>query len=321
MKSVLLAAATVGFLVAMPVYYDWPEMNGHQESETDEPVHLMAGRLGGTYLALADDIAKELKTQNLRVIPMVGEGARQAILDLLDFEHIDVAMLQSDTLNFARTQGIDASGELRYITALYSEEFHVLARRDIMSIYDLSGEVVNVGPAASGGSLTALFVFSDLGIQVEATNLPNDEALAALERGEIAALTRVVGQPARFFEGVQGDGLHFLSVPSVEVGPPYQSASLNPDSYPQLVDIPVETISVAAILATNASPKAPDRMARVDRFVDAFFGSIGRPRSNTDHPKWEEVNPHLDLAGWRRLDSAQAALRKIARRESNALAD
>ena len=265
---------------------------------------------------MADDIARLVEPSDIRVIPMVGRGSVQALDDLLTLGSVDVAMLQTDVLNLAKASRpkADLEERIRYVTALYGEELHVLARRDITSIWDLEGKAVNVGPASTGTFLTSMFVFADLGIDIDAQTMTNHEALLALERGEIAAMTRIVGQPAQPFLNLSPHKLHFLSVPADQVGLPYRKAELTRESYPNLIGQPIETVAVSAVLATSTDPQRPDRQARIDRFVEAFFSDFYRLREDDQHPKWQEVNPAIDIPGWRRLPSAKQALAGLLRR-------
>src|SRR6185437_4530112 len=111
--------------------------------------------------------------------------------------------------------GVEQS--VQYITKLYDEEVHVLARKDIARIEDLAGKPVNVDLTGSGTAMTASLLFDSLGIAVQPANLDQPTALEKLKQGELAAIVFVTGQPSRLFSSVAADsGLHFLSVPSTD---------------------------------------------------------------------------------------------------------
>ena len=314
-RGAILAVIAILF-VALP--YGWrPSVVDDRRGSGDQaPIGLMAGRLNGTYLQMADDIARLVEPRDIRVIPMVGRGSVQALDDMLTLESVDIAMLQTDVLNLAKANRPEADLEehIYYVTALFAEELHVLARRDIASIWDLEGKTVNVGPASTGGFLTSMFVFADLGIEIDVRTMDLQEAFSALERGELAAMTRIVGQPAQPFPSLSPHELHFLSVPADQVGLPYRKAKLTRESYPNLIDQPIETVAVSSVLATSVDPERPGRQVRIDRFVEAFFSGFSRLRGGDLHPKWQEVNPAIAVPGWQRLPSAKQALTGLLRR-------
>lgn len=66
-----------------------------------------------------------------RVLPVIGKGALQNIADLKLLRGIDMAILQTDVLDYARQQNLFAGIEswATYITKLYNEEFHLVARQ------------------------------------------------------------------------------------------------------------------------------------------------------------------------------------------------
>ncbi len=308
-RGAVLAAAALLF-VALPYGWKPAAVDDRRGSDDRLPIGLMAGRMGGTYLQMANDIAELVEPDHIRVIPMVGRGSVQALDDLLTLESVDLAMLQTDVLNLAKASMPDADLEesIRYVTALYAEELHVLARRDIASIWELDGQTVNVGPSSTGTFLTSMFVFTDLGIEIDARTMGGQEALLALQRGEIAAMTRIVGQPTPIFSAISSGDLHFLSIPEALVGNPYGTAELTKESYPRLIDQPIETVAVSAVLATSIDPERPGRQARINRFVKAFLSGFSQLGRGDQHPKWQEVNPAVGIPGWRRLPSAEQAL-------------
>lgn len=274
-------------------------------------IGLMAGRFGGTYLHIANDLAETASQYGIRVIPMVGKGSVQALDDLINLKSVDISMFQVDVLNLAKkaNPSTDLQRHLRYITTLYPEELHLLARRDIGSVWELEGQAVSIGPLETGTAMTSLFVLADLGIEIDARPMTNPDALAALQRGEIAAMIRIVGQPVAMFQNLPDRNLHFLPIPADQVKRPYRSTQLMPESYPHLIDDqPVETVSVMAVMATILDPRQPERQANIDQFARTFISNFEKLRQEHHHPKWHEVDPKIDLPGWQRLEAAEEAL-------------
>jgi TRAP-type uncharacterized transport system substrate-binding protein len=116
---------------------------------------------------------------------------------------------------------------ITYITTLYNEEFHLIARPEINSISDLANQKVAVDVHGAGAAITAARLFDLLGIAITATNETPEEALEKLRQGEVAAVASVAGKPAPVFCDLIGEnGLHFLPIPSnVVIGAGYAPAA------------------------------------------------------------------------------------------------
>jgi uncharacterized protein len=275
-------------------------------------VGVISGGVDGTYVRIASDLAAVLDDgDRLRVLPVVGKGSLQNITDILLLRGVDIGIVQSDVLAYARRKqlhpGIDRS--IQYITKLYDEEVHVLARQDIAKLSDLAEKKVNVDVRGSGTSMTASVLFETLGIAVQATNDDQNTALEKLKQGEIAALVYVAGKPARLFSGIGSDtGLHLIPVPiSKPLLETYLPAQFKNSDYPQLVPdgSPVDTIAVGSVMAAFAWPPGHERYKKVGRFVDAFFGKFQLFMQPPRHPKWKEVNLTAQVPGWTRFAPAQ----------------
>src|SRR6266446_572301 len=124
-------------------------------------VELETARAAGISVRIAEDLANVIDDgATRRVLPVVGKGSLQNLTDLKLLRGIDMAILQADVLDYAKEQrllsGIESS---TYSAKLYNEEFHLLARREIKGIADLSGQKVNVDLLGSGTAITATRLF------------------------------------------------------------------------------------------------------------------------------------------------------------------
>ena len=280
-------------------------------------VEVVSGGVDGTYIRIATDLSSVLDAgDQLRVLAVVGRGSLQNVSDVLYLRGIDIGLVQSDVLAYAKLNhlypGLEKS--LQYISKLYDEEVHVLARPEIKAIEDLAGKKVNVDVRGSGTAMTASVLFQGLGVAAEPTYDTQQTALEKLKNGEIAALVYVAGKPAKLFSGLGADtGLHFLPVPLAErLADTYLPAELDHDSYPALVaDKPVDTIAVGSVMAVFAWSPRTERYARVSRFVDAFFSKFQQFLQPPHHPKWHEVNLAAQVPGWTRFAPAKAALDRL----------
>ena len=282
-------------------------------------VSIISGGIRGTYIRIAADLADALDDQyDLRVLPVIGKGSVRNIEDLLYLRGIDVAIVQSDVLDFYRRGKLIPNIEqrIRYITKLYNEEIHILAKSELDSVDQLAGRRVNFGTEGSGTFMTSGIIFDDLGIEVEVTTYPEPAALEQLRAGEIDALVFVGGKPLALLEPVGSDEqLHLLAIPADRIKGAYVPAALTADAYPSLIkpDAAVPTVAVSAVMAAYNWPANHPRGQKVNRFIDHFFANFDRLMQPPFHPKWQEVNLDAEIPGWQRirtlpeLESATAA--------------
>jgi TRAP-type uncharacterized transport system substrate-binding protein len=180
-------------------------------------VEIETSGAAGISVRIAEDLANLVDDgATRRVVPVVGKGSVQSLTDLKYLRGIDMAIVPSDVLEYAREQkllpGIEVS--MTYITRLYNEEFHLLAGAKIKNVSELANKKVNVDLRGSGTSITSTRLFDLLKLKPTLVNDSSEVALEKLRRGEIAALAFVAGKPAPLFLRLKGDGgLHFIDIP------------------------------------------------------------------------------------------------------------
>src|SRR5215470_6556909 len=279
-------------------------------------VYIATSSVLGTDVRIAEDLANVLDDgATRRIVPMVGKGSLQNLMDLKVLRGIDVAIVQTDVLDYAKAQrNPPAIESVPYIAKLYNEEFHLLAGADVKSVDDLAGKKVSFGLQGDGTNFTGPRLFNLLKIKVTPVNYDQATALAKLRSGEIAALAYVAGKPAPLFLDVrQQDHLHFLAIPlKPEIALAYIPARLTSDDYPSVVpaDGSVDTVAVgAAMVAANLFSDS-ERARNVASFVDAFFTQFPKLLEEGHHPKWNEVNLAAELPGWRRYGPAESWIKR-----------
>jgi len=278
----------------------------------------------GASVRIGEDLANVIDDgATRRVLPIVGKGSLQNIIDLKALRGIDIAILQADVLDYARQQnlfpGIERS--FTYVTKLYNEELHLLARGDIKTIADLANQKVNVDVPGAGSGITTRRLFGLLRIQANLTEDDQGVAIEKLRKGEIAAVAFVAGKPAPLFVGLDGkDGLHFLAVPlNPAITAAFVPTRLTAEDYPGLVppDQAVDTVAVGTVLAAANLPVLSDRYRNMVTFVDAFFTRFQSLTEPGHHPKWREVNLAAEFPGWVRFPPAEQWLQRNAPVASN----
>jgi uncharacterized protein len=262
----------------------------------------------GSSVRIAEELARVVNDgASRRLLPVVGVGSLQNLMDLKLLRGIDVAILQQDVLDYAKQQNLASHLEswMTYITTLYKEEFHLITRQEIKSISDLANQKVSVDVQGGGTAVTAARLFQLLGIAVSTTYDDPEEALEKLRQGEVAAVALVTGKPAPVFSDLIGEnGLHFLSIPSAPAAVAgYLPARLTAGDYPGLVPYnePVDTVAVGTLLGVTEVQAGSNRYRTIANFVDAFFGGFQSLLQPGHHRKWQEVNLAAELPGWRRF--------------------
>lgn len=283
---------------------------------TSKTVGVIAGGINGTYIRIAADMAAVLDSDSWRVLAVVGKGSVQNIDDLLYLKGIDMAIVQSDVLEYLKRKGTykDIDKRIHYIAKLYNEEFHLLARPEITQLSDLKGRKVNFDVKGSGTAITATNLFDILNISVEPTFYDQATALEKLKNGEIAALAYVAGKPAQLFEKVtSADKLHFLAIDHTPaLLETYLPTSLNNQDYPNLIqaDQTIKTIAVGAVLAVYNWQRHRNRYRKVADFTINFLNHFNEFQQPARHPKWREVSLSAIVPGWMRLPAAQEWLQR-----------
>jgi hypothetical protein len=281
-------------------------------------VSIISGSPGAdaTYLQAAYDLAAVLNDgENLRIMPVVGIGGSQNIRDVRALKGIDIGLTQVSILNNFRrvneTLGV-TDGKIVYISKLFNLEVHLVSRSNIASIEQLNRQKVNRDEMGSGTNYSMRDVFKRLGIEIQEVNLPQPLALEKVKSGEIAATVLVAGKPTLSMSRLQpSDGLKFVPIPYTKpLIMDFLPTALTHDDYPDMIPPgqTVDTIADGAVLIAYNWPKNSDRYRPIETFINTFFPRIGEFARPPHHVKWREVNLRATVAGWTRLEAAQAWL-------------
>jgi uncharacterized protein len=278
---------------------------------------IIAGSPEDTYLDITHDLAVVLNDDNLRILPIVGQGGAQNIRDVLYLKGVDIGITSAQMLRyFASTGELSRSldQQLTYITRLYPEEMHVVAARNIKTIQDLSGKKVNFSESGSSTQISARDVFGLLSVPVDEVNMNQADAITAIEAGQIAATVVFSGKPSGVVSRIAAsDNLHLLEVPyTTALENIYSKGELEQSLYPNLIDAGrnLQTVAVDSVMITINWQPATDRYRRVARFVEALFSRFPELQKPPRHPKWKEVDLGKDLPGWDRFPVAQYLLQQ-----------
>ena len=266
------------------------------------------------YAALARDMVAVLDEENnLRVLPIMGHGSMRNIEDMLYLRGVDVGMVHSDIMKHLELEGklVSARRRLRYITKLYDEPFHVIARKEITDFADLKDRPVALGPIDSGSDLSGRTFLRVLNLEPQIVNVPWPEAVEQLKSGAVAAIIYPTRSRSKFIRKLSEDpSLKLLSLPEADkaVLETYTPVSLTSEDYPGFIgkDETRDTLQMSAILTTfNWRADGGVRYQRVTNFITKLFTKMDNLRAPSRHSVWRKLELADDVKGWERYAPAQ----------------
>jgi len=281
---------------------------------------LMCGSLGAPYIQLGHDISVVVNDgDNLRILPVVSDGALTNVRDVLFLKGVDLGISTVQILNSLRTSnelGPNLDRQITYIAPLSVDTLHILVRPGIERIEDLKGKKVSFNSKGSGTARFTPLVFKALGIDVSETTMAQGDAIEAMRNGELDATACSCPMPLPAYPNVKPEwGFKFLDVPYIPAfEQDYVPASIGNENYPNLVakEHKVQTIATSTILIAFNHARGTDHYRRIEKFVDAFFSKANELRKPPRHPAWRDVNMAGTIRGWQRFAAAQEWLDRNA---------
>jgi TRAP-type uncharacterized transport system substrate-binding protein len=272
-------------------------------------VKVISGEQDSNYPRPIIDLAEIAARGPVRVWPTVSRGPRQDLVDVLNNPEIDVAVVQTDSLEALEPDmQATAREKLRYLFRLPNEELHVLASRDIEDIRQLEGRAVNIDRPGTSTHLTARTVFEKLGIRPDFTTDDQATARNGLKSGEIQAAVVLASRPSSEVLALLSLGqFHLLSVPSDDAIRDYIPSRFTAEDYPNVIEPggSIGTVAVGRILVVRDWPEGSARHTRLKRLVEAVYGQLDALRQAGFDPGWRNVDPLEPAPGWQRFKPAQ----------------
>jgi TRAP-type uncharacterized transport system substrate-binding protein len=278
-------------------------------------VGLAGGLLEGAPIRLAAEMARVVDDgDNLHVLPVVTRGPTENVNSLLYLRGIDMAIIDSDSLDEYKSVVRDIQSKVTYVLNLVPSELHVFVRPEIKSLNDLVGKKVNFNTQGTAAAYSGPLIFSRLGLDVEQTFIPHQVALEQMRKGEggMAAVVFITSKPVdAFVRGRFEPGFKFLPVPyNSKLEDYFLPTTLDATDYPNLIKPGerVETIAVPTALVAFNWPTTSNRYDRVARFVDHLFSRLDKLQGPGFDPKWKSINLAATVPGLTRFPAAQAWL-------------
>jgi TRAP-type uncharacterized transport system substrate-binding protein len=275
-------------------------------------VTIITAPIGGTAPLIGAELATVLDDRDrLRILPIIGQGFVQNVLDVLYLKSVDMAIVVSDVLELYKSKYKIPNIEtrLRYIAKLYNSEITIVAPTSIKSVYDLAGKRImapkDVGYFAAEAILKRLNIEAEVDYRsdpfVALHKVLNGEADAwFVSAGKVQTLTRNIKNPDRRF--------HLVTIPfDPRLMDIYFPSKFTSEEYPNLVSEgeTTETVAASVLLVSFNWPDNTERYKRVARFVDAFFTKFDDFYKPPWSPKWHEASITANIPGWIRFKAAQ----------------
>ena len=203
-------------------------------------VTVITAPIGGPMSIMGSDMASVLDdADKLRVLPILGKGSVQNLVDILRLKNIDMGFVTSDALEFAKTEYNipDIPKRVRYITRLFHNDIHIVARKEIRSLQDLQGK--KIFAERSIGLPAARIIFRRMGIEADIdTQTDPDGGLQKLLSGERDAWIASVSKGAPVIKNIKNEAgkFHLLEIPYAKpLQDIYLPSSFSSEEYPNLV--------------------------------------------------------------------------------------
>jgi TRAP-type uncharacterized transport system substrate-binding protein len=284
---------------------DRDKLNGSTVSVITAPV-------GGAWAPMGSDMARVLDDgDNLRVLPIIGRGSVQNLVDVMLLKGVDMGFMVSDAIDFfsKEYQVPNLDKRVAYIVPLYNNDLHVVARTEIKTIRDLAGK--KIMSERNLGYFSVRTIFDRLKISADVDSQTDDAlGLQKLLRGEADAWIVSAGKIAPIARNIKNEEgkFHLVSVPYETVLEDlYLPSSITNAEYPNLVapGERVDTVAAPVLLMVYNWPEGSERYNRLAKFVDAFFTKINQFHEPSRHPKWHDTNLTAPVRGWQRFKPAE----------------
>jgi len=166
-------------------------------------ITLATGGTSGTYYAVGGVLGTVLGPKlTLSSLSVESTGASKANVNMITDGEAQMAILQSDVINYAHNGTNTFAGEVEdnalWIAGIYNETVQILAKPGIEHVSDLKGKTVCVGDVGSGTEVNAWQVLGAAGLTKDDLNVVNgsfQDGVDQLKDGKIDAAFTVAGAP------------------------------------------------------------------------------------------------------------------------------
>jgi TRAP-type uncharacterized transport system substrate-binding protein len=287
-------------------------------------VTVITAPVGGAWAPMGSDMARVLDDgENLRVMPIIGRGSVQNLVDVMLLKGVDMGFMVADAIDFfgKEYQVPNINKRVAYIVPLYNNDLHIVARNEIKTIRDLAGK--KIMSERNLGYFSVRTIFDRLKISADVDPHTDDAlGLQKMLNGEADAWIVSAGKVAPIVRNIKNANgqFHLVSVPyEPALEDLYFPSSISDAEYPNLVapGEQIDTVAAPVLLMVYNWQPGSERYNRLARFVDAFFSKIEQFHEPARHPKWRDTNLSAPVRGWQRFKPAEEwlARHKVAANE------
>jgi TRAP-type uncharacterized transport system substrate-binding protein len=276
-------------------------------------VTIITAPAGGAKSVFAADMARVLDERDrLRILPVLGKGPVQNVIDVLYLKSIDMGLVATDVPEFYKIQyGSNITERLRYIMKLYNDEIHIIAPSEIKTVFDLEGKRIEAPKDVGLYSAKAIFSRLKINVTYDSSHLNDDTgALQEVIDGKADAWIVGTAKVMPIARNIKNENrrLHLVSIPyDQRLQDLYLPSEFTSEEYPNLVapGERIETVAAGILLVAFNWPEKSERYQKVARFIDALFSRIDEFSKPPRHPKWKEASVSAVIPGWQRFKAAQ----------------
>ncbi|WP_017293128.1 TAXI family TRAP transporter solute-binding subunit [Geminocystis herdmanii] len=262
-------------------------------------IKLVTGNEVGEYYSIGKDMEKLGEKHNIDIDVIPTKGALQNIHDVFNYDSIALGIVQGDVLAFLNIFANDdgqislKAESLRNVLPLFKEQIHVVARKDIKTLQDLTGKRVSIGEEGSGTTMTASTLLYQLKINPkELVSYDIKRGIHELRNGNIDALFYVAGVPSKVLQEqvLPEDNFHLLPVTLTMSAEDefysflYSPVTLPANTYAWQTEA-VETLGIQSFLFTVEK----DDCTEVSLVASLIKDNLGWLQEN-GNPIWKQVD-------------------------------
>ncbi|RLD46105.1 MAG: hypothetical protein DRI86_04075 [Bacteroidetes bacterium] len=259
---------------------------------------LLSGLENGTYEALSKDM---MKVSSQEMVVLNSNGSVDNFNQLVDNNNdIFVAFIQYDVLLHNEENSPELRKNLRVLFPLFlDEEVHIITTKGskIINIEDLKGKKVAVGTPEQGTFVTAATIKRMSKIEWKDVEISSNDALAALNAGEIDAYFYVGGAPVKSLSEISKDSkLQLVNISTNGLEEVYTTKVIKKGTYAwQKKD--VHTLAVPTLIACNIHEMTLDTRRKLNTLLTDTKSNIGA-FEKSGHKKWQDVYTKSLYINW-----------------------
>lgn len=304
-----------------------------------EPHSIVTGPETGTYIKIGEDLARyAAQPANIYLRALPSKGSVENVQRLRYDAGVRLALVQADVYRAytnLMNSGNAAAGKLvqplRVVLPLYDEEIHVVVKVDspLVSLSDIRGKRINIGPVGSGTAMTATTLYQTLfgepipdelistdTNEVALGKLANDsgpEVVIAVSGQPVGLFTNIKPSAEKYFKLLRFDSSNPIEQAALNV---YQSTQIERKSYPNWLAEDLPSLATKTLLVTYDYNTSETRQMLV-RLTQSLCNQFSTLQAE-GHAKWKQVRldqPTLPR-GWQYYPPTQQALSQCAKGRS-----